>query len=1036
MIIPARNAGKYIAEAFDSLLEQTDPSWQAIVINDGSTDETQSIIDEYSARHPGKFVSFEGPGVGVSSARNLGLDKAHGERIMFLDSDDWVDPRWLELMNGAMDSVPGSVAAFCGFKRVMVDGQTHDMPIYHDLTTTPFEVMARVCAVGIHSVLLDRQELLEVGRFDTSMPNCEDWDLWQRIARRSGKWVEVNAYLSYYRCGHTSLSQNVRNVMEQSEIVLGRGFSSDARVPDPAPQNRNGVRPHYPGEFFDRISGLSAWCMGSSAGSSQPVSEIRQLLRPLRKDQIDWLPNSIIEGFVQGSGIAGSALAEHWDTVAPRIETVLAVIGERWQDPEALERLREGIQVAAYSLGTLCNPLRIGQTLLVHVDLNAPQTVRTFDGIDRLTAVLRDGDKTIGEARLGILDEIPAEDWMLIALSVIDHDVLAQRFPEAFKEAERRLRQAAPAVPPRVPTVTNSSEAARIAAEQRLHVPVLMYHAVAPTGPVELDRYRVTPKQFDAQMRWLKEQHYHTITSADLAWHLANHEPFAGRPVIITFDDGMQNFADHAWPILKKHGFVAEMFVVTDLLGKTSVWDAEFGSNYRLMDADTIRTLASGGVVFGSHMATHPKSDQLSSTELFDELVRSREALAGILGAPPLAIAAPYGILDLRYAEFARRAGYAICYGTQHSPVYLGTLPLQVPRLEVFGGYTLNAFSNAMKSHLVPHVEDMASDAPISVVVPARDAETTIRETLRSLLAQTHTNLEIIVVDASRDATAARVRDLAATDPRIRLISLENASLTQARNAGWAAATSEVVAFVDAGDLAAPNKLRLMYSALSHADEDVGLAYDWAHFIDDAGDIVASDAPVFNFGAVLPELLAGAFLPNSSAILVWRRVLETAGGFKAPPDDEQDDASMREFCLRVAESYRFAQVPEFLTSRRRGKLAPRGNAGSDMRAWYWAGNEIGKRHPDRLQAVRKGERLKARQLVSEALRARRLPEMIRLLLVIAPQDPWLAFTLPLVAGKRVGQHVAARLGLPRLSRLRGLIRRFRAALAGLVSKSR
>ena len=111
VIIPARNADKYIAETFDSLLAQTDPSWQAIVINDKSTDGTQAIIDDYAARHPDRFLCFTGPGVGVSSARNLGLDKASGQRIMFLDSDDWVDPRWLELMNAAMDREPAAVAA-------------------------------------------------------------------------------------------------------------------------------------------------------------------------------------------------------------------------------------------------------------------------------------------------------------------------------------------------------------------------------------------------------------------------------------------------------------------------------------------------------------------------------------------------------------------------------------------------------------------------------------------------------------------------------------------------------------------------------------------------------------------------------------------------------------------------------------------------------------------------------------------------------------------------------------------------------------
>jgi glycosyltransferase involved in cell wall biosynthesis/peptidoglycan/xylan/chitin deacetylase (PgdA/CDA1 family)/cyclopropane fatty-acyl-phospholipid synthase-like methyltransferase len=1243
VIIPARNADKYIAETFDSLLAQTDPSWQAIVINDKSTDSTQAIIDAYAARDP-RFVSFEGPGVGVSSARNLGLDKAEGERIMFLDSDDWIDANWLELMNGALDSDPDAVVAYCGYKRVMVDGHTHDMEIHHDLQTDPFGVMARVCAVGIHTVLIDRRELDIVGRFDTAMRNCEDWDLWLRIARRPGKWIEVPQYLSYYRCGHTSLSQNVDSVMEQSEVVLSRGFSADPRVPDPAPQNRHGTAPRYTHEFDGRIAGLSAWCMGSSAGTGRDVAATRKLLRPIENSErsISWLPHTILEGFVQGSGIAGDALADRWDVVEPRLETVLTVLSEQWRDDEAIGKLREGLQMSALSRGELIEPKRVGNYLMVNVDLNAPQTVRTFDGLDRLFAQLKDGDEKIGEVTIGILDEIPAEDWMLIALSAVDHKELEDRFGERYEAAAKRLRHEAPVVeeaddkvefhaatnehdaweeyfslkedpfgyntpyevekferainilpnagdktvvevacaeghfskllaphvgklmssdisetavkraamrcaelsnvefkaldlvndplPSEVDAIycaevlyylpeeaivrgvaqkmydalkpggylilvhafvvsedrtrtgfdwgnvrgpesfrqsflsvpglvlerTDETELYRIdrfvrlapgqsapkpivnrlplraspwpdAArtllwggakvlrsevdeEQRTFVPVLMYHAIADEGPPALDRYRLTPKQFEEQMQWLRQNGYHSISSVDLAYHLAHNKKFSGRPVIITFDDGMQNFADNAWPILQKYDFTPEMFIVTDRLGGTSDWDAEYGSNYPLMDEATILRLANEGVIFGSHMATHPKSDKLSTRALLDELERSRDKMTALLGKPPIALAAPYGLLDVRYAEMARRAGYTICYSTEYRAAYLGELPLQVPRLEVFGNWQQKDFIQAMKPMLLPDFQMVESDDLISVVVPARENAGTIEATVNSILAQSHRNLEIIIVDdGSGDGTLEKAEALAALDDRIRVISQGRAGVAAARNAGWQAAGGRAVAFVDADDTVAPNMIRTLYSALLGAGDSFGLAYSWSNQIDRNGEIINSNSANYNYGEVLRELVEENFVANGSAALVWRRVLKDIGGFdsglRAKGAEGAEDLL---FYLRVAEKYKFAQVPDYLTNDRRLPRSRTGFASRSMRSWYLATDQVLARHPEYAEGAKAGARRLAKRLAAQALYARRPLELPKLMREVAPRDPGLALKLPLSIGMLIARKLKQR----------------------------
>ena len=104
VIIPVYNVEKYLRKCLDSLVNQTFKDFEVILVNDGSTDSSQSIIDEYKGKYP--FIkSFTKENGGMSSARNLGLDNAVGEYIAFVDSDDYVEIFFLEkLYNRAIET--------------------------------------------------------------------------------------------------------------------------------------------------------------------------------------------------------------------------------------------------------------------------------------------------------------------------------------------------------------------------------------------------------------------------------------------------------------------------------------------------------------------------------------------------------------------------------------------------------------------------------------------------------------------------------------------------------------------------------------------------------------------------------------------------------------------------------------------------------------------------------------------------------------------------------------------------------------------
>lgn len=98
VIVPVYNAGKYLRRCIDSILAQTYTDFELLLIDDGSTDDSPDICDEYvnKCKWGGQIRAFHKPNGGASSARNLGLQHARGEYIVFVDADDWVDATYLE----------------------------------------------------------------------------------------------------------------------------------------------------------------------------------------------------------------------------------------------------------------------------------------------------------------------------------------------------------------------------------------------------------------------------------------------------------------------------------------------------------------------------------------------------------------------------------------------------------------------------------------------------------------------------------------------------------------------------------------------------------------------------------------------------------------------------------------------------------------------------------------------------------------------------------------------------------------------------
>ena len=103
IVLPTRNRASVLPDAVQSVMEQVYGRWELLIVNDGSTDGTQEIIDGFTDE---RIRTFVGEASGVCRARNLALDAAKGDVIIYLDDDNWMEPLWLKAVAWAMTNRP------------------------------------------------------------------------------------------------------------------------------------------------------------------------------------------------------------------------------------------------------------------------------------------------------------------------------------------------------------------------------------------------------------------------------------------------------------------------------------------------------------------------------------------------------------------------------------------------------------------------------------------------------------------------------------------------------------------------------------------------------------------------------------------------------------------------------------------------------------------------------------------------------------------------------------------------------------------
>ena len=214
-------------------------------------------------------------------------------------------------------------------------------------------------------------------------------------------------------------------------------------------------------------------------------------------------------------------------------------------------------------------------------------------------------------------------------------------------------------------------------------IPILMYHQIDAPPPrgTPLRGLVVSPRSFTWQMAMLRWLGFQGLSMRDLEPYLEGRKQ--GRVVGITFDDGYLNNFEYALPILSKYGHTATCYAVSSLIGKTNAWDEGVVISKALMGLDHWLRWLGAGMDVGSHTCHHVDLQVTDDEKALREMTDSKLELESLLDADVRHFCYPYGRLNSRHVEMARKSGYVTATTMRRGRVWPKCNPHDLPRVMV-----------------------------------------------------------------------------------------------------------------------------------------------------------------------------------------------------------------------------------------------------------------------------------------------------------------------------------------------------------------
>jgi glycosyltransferase involved in cell wall biosynthesis len=245
VVIPSFNYGRFIGQALDSVLAQSFQSWECLVIDDGSTDDTADIVSAYA--HRDSRISYTRQrNAGLSAARNAGLRLARGAFLQLLDADDLLEPGKLERHTVYLQEHPEVGIVYGPARYFHTESPTRhrynrsdpDIPWMPEISgpgSLVLSVLLKTNIMPVNSPLVRRDVIQRVGYFDERFPALEDWNYWTRCAHHGVTFQFIDHEGSYalVRIHHESMSNESfrmqRALVRYYQATLGLAPDPDTR---------------------------------------------------------------------------------------------------------------------------------------------------------------------------------------------------------------------------------------------------------------------------------------------------------------------------------------------------------------------------------------------------------------------------------------------------------------------------------------------------------------------------------------------------------------------------------------------------------------------------------------------------------------------------------------------------------------------------------------------------------------------------------------------------------------------------------------
>jgi glycosyltransferase involved in cell wall biosynthesis len=415
IITPVYNSADVIGETILSVLKQAYKEWEMIIVDDGSADAISEVVDEY-AKKDGRIKFFRQDNAGASAARNTGIKHANYEWLLFLDADDWIHESYFENMIRALEQDPSIDVVHCGWTRVQKNGSM-SKEVYGGEEIDMFPALSYYSPFAIHSCIVRKKLVEDVGGFDTSFKTCVDWDLWQRVARTGARFFMVKETMAFYRTRAYSLSSNVHQFCLNGLQVISNAYVADPRVSQPNPDYANGLKAD---DLITRMYHFVIWCAGVLIGQGKEASGLLEHLKNKTAEHLDGnLAGQILtDSLIIPAEKEQNSWHIHWKVIEDNLKCFLSDLEQQTYSTSIADKACAVIEhhVILQSAAHI-KQQQVGKSFAVQIDLESP-----VPGIEMPV----DAERFIGIVWLQekILDliELPVTDRFL-AVTIIKNAV-------------------------------------------------------------------------------------------------------------------------------------------------------------------------------------------------------------------------------------------------------------------------------------------------------------------------------------------------------------------------------------------------------------------------------------------------------------------------------------------------------------------------------------------------------------------------------------------------------------------------------------